>query len=140
MKFTADISGASLKATNFNLKRSRTADFSLVSNLLYLDIIEDDKPIFIGDTVNFWEGLSLIFTGAITEFSNGTITASSTSAVEYEALSSAHVIFYNKDQIRVPLDFNLAPYKNFVTGKFNIVITSVTHYFSTDYYTEIRYG
>ena len=70
----------------------------------------------------------LVYSGLITELKSGQIIVLSTHFPSVYSATSNQVIFYNKDTIRVALDFNLKPFINFSTSTHSIVTDSVTHY------------
>lgn len=140
MKITALIAGQSLVVIGFSFKQSATSDFSTVQNVLTLTIIDNEEIIFNGNTCDFYVNDNLIYSGLVTDFTEDTIRVESNSAISTDVVNAEHTIFYNKAQIRTELNFDIEPYKNLVTPELDVIVNSVTHYYSDTYYSEVRYG
>jgi len=115
-----------ISLVRFNLKHKiNTSGYSSVLTATIITSIDD---LFLDDTIQMYNGDTLIFEGSLTDIKDGQLTAVSQNSLPSGSISSDKIIFYNANTIRIPLNFDVLPGLDFSTDTHSITTDEITHY------------
>jgi len=115
-----------ISLVRFNLKHK--INESGYSSVLTATIITSIDDLFLDDAIQMYNGDTLVFDGSLTDIKDGQLTATSQNSLPSGSISSSKIIFYNKDTIRVALDFDILSNMDFTTNTHSIITDEITHY------------